>query len=100
MAIGELDHRGIPVPMASKAFRGANEEVHLGGGEILAAPPVRIGPLPRWQDAVWGRAGDARRCPSRDACTVEGRGKGRSSHSMLQTYFPEKRRRTESSRTE
>src|SRR5262245_19025357 len=64
MAIGELDHRGIPGPMASKAFRGANEEVYLSGGEILAAPPVGIGPLPRWQGAVWGHAGDARRCPS------------------------------------
>jgi hypothetical protein len=52
MAIGELDHRGIAVPMAAKAFRSANEEVHLGRGEILAAPPVGIGPLPRWQDAV------------------------------------------------
>ena len=30
MAIGKLDHGGIPVAMASKAFRRANERVHLG----------------------------------------------------------------------
>src|SRR6266566_1730930 len=65
MAIGELDHRGSPVPMASQAFRRAHEGVHLGGGAILSAPPVGIGPLTRWQDAVCGRARDGRRCPSR-----------------------------------
>src|SRR5262249_43250600 len=100
MAIGELDHRGIPVPMASKAFCCANECVHLGGGEILSAPPGGIGPLTRWQDAGGGRAWDGRRGSSGGVCTAEARGEGKSSHSMLQKDFPEKRRGTESSRTE
>src|SRR5712692_9849280 len=58
MAIGKLDHGGIPVSMASKAFRRANEGVHLGGGEVLSASPVSIGPLTRRQDAVCDCAWD------------------------------------------
>src|SRR4029450_7759623 len=63
MAIGELDHGGIPVSMASKAFRRANEGVHLGGGEVFSAPPIGIGPLARWQDTVCGRAWERTQAP-------------------------------------
>jgi hypothetical protein len=100
MALGKLDHGGIPVSMASKAFRRANEGIHLGGGEVFPTPPIGIGPLARWQDAVCGRAWNGRRSPSRGACSAWARCEGRSGHSMLQKNFPEKRRGTESSRIE
>src|SRR6266699_3014964 len=100
MAIGELDHGGIPVSMASKAFRRANERVHLGGGEVFSAPPIGIGPLARWQNAVCGRAWNGRRRPSRGACSAWARCEGRSGHSMLQKYFPENSRGMGSSRIE
>src|SRR4029453_15039866 len=91
MAIGELDHGGIPVSMASQAFRRANQLVPLGRGEVFSAPPIGIGPLARWQDVVCGRAWNGRRRPSMGACAAGARGEGKSSHSMLQKYFPEKR---------
>lgn len=100
MALGKLDHGGIPVSMASKAFRRANEGVHLGGGEGLSAPPGGIGPLTRRQDVVGGRAWDGRRRPVRGACSAWARGESRSGHSVLRKYFPEKRIGTGSSRTE
>ena len=52
--IGKLDHGGIPVAMASKAFRRPNEGVHLGGSEIFPGSPIGVGPLARWEDAGCG----------------------------------------------
>src|SRR2546430_6204582 len=100
MAIGEWEHGGIPVSMASQAFRRANERVPLGGGEVFSAPPIGIGPLARWPDAVWGRAWNGRRSPSRGACSAWARCEGRAGHRMLQKAFPEKRRGIGSSRIE
>ena len=61
MAISELNHGGIPVSMASKAFCRANEGVDLGGGEVFPAPPRGIGPLARWTDAVARRGAPGQR---------------------------------------
>src|SRR5262249_39764585 len=91
MAIGELDHRGIPVAVASQAFRRAKESVHRGRGEILSAPPGGMGPLTRWQDAMCDPAWDGRGYPSRDSCGTWARGEGRAGHSVLRKYFPEMR---------
>src|SRR5207302_1265707 len=52
MAIGELDHGGIPVSMASKAFRRANEGVHLGGGDRVSRKEAFLGESIL---AEWGR---------------------------------------------
>jgi hypothetical protein len=52
MAIGQLDHRCIPVPMPAEAFGHVHKGLDLCGRQVFTAPPMRIGALARWWDAV------------------------------------------------
>jgi hypothetical protein len=61
VAIGQLDHRGIPVAMPTEAFGHTDETLDLCGCEVFTTAPIRIGALARWGDAMGGRGRDGRR---------------------------------------
>jgi hypothetical protein len=84
--------------MASQAFGGPYEGLDLGRREVFPAPPMGIGLLARWQDAVgggWGR-GKSR---ARYVLTAWTRGWAMAGHSVLQNDFPEKKAETVHNRT-
>ena len=52
VAISQLDHGGIPVPMPPEAFGHAYESLDFCGRQIFTASPMRIGALAWWWDTV------------------------------------------------